>query len=206
MGSAASASGLRMAELVGTRALSADLGLGQPLEHVTRSCLLAVRLGELLGFDAREREATYYSALLAWVGCTADSHEVAALFGDDVALRASSYDVDFTGLPLLGFLVRHAGAGSSPLNGGVGADQVHPPVGASDHEHSIAVVDPAEIGDPPDVGVAAELGGLPRRQHPPERLARVLRVGPAGLADSDLRNLVKVAVEVGLGAQAALIL
>jgi hypothetical protein len=49
------------------------------------------------------------------VGCTADSHEVAALFGDDVALRASSYDVDFTGLPLLGFLVRHAGAGRSPL-------------------------------------------------------------------------------------------
>jgi HD-GYP domain-containing protein (c-di-GMP phosphodiesterase class II) len=115
MGSAASASGLRLAELVGTLSLSADLGLGQPLEHVTRSCLVAVRLGELLGLDAAQREVTYYSALLAWVGCTADSHEVAVLFGDDVALRAASYDVDFAGLPLLGFLVRHAGAGSPPL-------------------------------------------------------------------------------------------
>src|SRR3954465_1669015 len=100
MGTAGSASGLRLAELVGTLSLSADLGLGQPLEHVTRSCLLAVRLGELLGLDAADREVTYYSALLAWVGCTADSHEVAVLFGDDVALRASSYDVDFAGLPL----------------------------------------------------------------------------------------------------------
>jgi HD-GYP domain-containing protein (c-di-GMP phosphodiesterase class II) len=115
MGSAAAAHGLRVGELVATLSLSADLGLGQPLEHVTRSCLLAVRLGELVGLDAAGQEATYYSALLAWVGCAADSHEVAALFGDDVALRASSYDVDFAGLPLLGFLVRHAGAGSSPL-------------------------------------------------------------------------------------------
>ena len=90
MGSGASAPGLRMGELVATLSLSADLGLGQPLEHVTRSCLLAVRLGELLGLDAAGREATYYSALLAWVGCTADSHEIAVLFGDDLALRASS--------------------------------------------------------------------------------------------------------------------
>src|SRR3712207_6483839 len=115
MGVPAPVSGLRLAELVGTLSPSADLGLGQPLEHVTRSCLLAVRLGELLGLDAAEREASYYSALLAWAGCTADSHEVAVLFGDDVALRASTYDVEFAGLPLLGCLVRHAGAGSSPL-------------------------------------------------------------------------------------------
>ena len=114
MGSA-SAAGVRVSELVATLSLSADLGLGQPLEHVTRSCLLAVRLGELLGLDAATREVTYYAALLAWVGCTADSHDVADLFGDDVALRASSYDVDFAGLPLLVFLLRHAGAGSSPL-------------------------------------------------------------------------------------------
>jgi hypothetical protein len=56
-------------------------------------CLLAVRQSEVFGLDGAERETTYYSALLAWVGCTADSHEVAALFGHDVALRATSFDV-----------------------------------------------------------------------------------------------------------------
>jgi hypothetical protein len=69
-----------------------------------------------------------------------------------------------------------------------GADQVHPPVGASEQEHRIAVVDLTELGDPPDVGVVAELVGPPRRQHPPERLARVLAVGPAGLAGQPAKD------------------
>jgi hypothetical protein len=61
------------------------------------------------------------------------------------------------------------------------ADQVHPSIRAPDQQHSIAAVDLTRIGGPPDVGVVAELGGLPRRQHPRQRLARVVRVGPAGL-------------------------
>jgi len=113
---AASDTGVWRSELVATLSLSADLGRGQSMEHVARSCLLAVRLGELMGLAAVDRESTYHLALLAWVGCTADSHEVAAHFGDDVALRAHTYDIDFAGLPLLGFLLRHAGAGGSPLH------------------------------------------------------------------------------------------
>ena len=49
---------------------------------------------------------------LAWVGCVADTPEVAAVFGDDIAFRRDYYDVDFAGLPLLGFMLRHIGAGS----------------------------------------------------------------------------------------------
>src|SRR6185312_8606160 len=113
---AATDTGVWRSELVATLSLSADLGRGQSMEHVARSCLLAVRLGELMGLAAVDREATYHLALLAWVGCTADSHEVAAHFGDDVALRAHTYDIDFAGLPLLGFLLRHAGSGGSPLH------------------------------------------------------------------------------------------
>lgn len=44
---------VRLAELIATLSLSADLGQG----------------------------------LLAWVGCTADSHETAAMFRDDMELR-----------------------------------------------------------------------------------------------------------------------
>ena len=39
--------------------------------------------------------------MLAWVGCVADTPEVATWFGDDIAFRADSYEVDFAGLPML---------------------------------------------------------------------------------------------------------
>jgi hypothetical protein len=39
----------------------------------------------------------YYVMMLAWVGCIADTAEVAAWFGDDIAFRADSYRVDFAG-------------------------------------------------------------------------------------------------------------
>ncbi len=107
--------GLRLAELVAALSLTSDLGLGQPMEHVMRSCLIALRLGERLGLDEDERAAVYYVALLAWVGCTADSHELSKWFGDDIAFRADTYEVDLAGLPALVFMLRHAGAGRSNL-------------------------------------------------------------------------------------------
>lgn len=51
-------------------------------------------------------------SLLAWVGCIVDSHEMATWFDDDRQLRADSYPVDTTGLPLAMFMLRHLGGGS----------------------------------------------------------------------------------------------
>src|SRR3954447_9279750 len=109
-------SGVRLAELVAAFSLATDLGLGQPMEHVLRSWLIAARLGDRLGFDAGGRECLYYVVTLAWVGCVADTPEVAAWFGDDIAYRADSYDVDFAGRPMMGFMLRHVGAGSPALH------------------------------------------------------------------------------------------
>jgi hypothetical protein len=39
---------MRLAELVAALSLATDLGMGQPMEHELRACLLAVRLGEAL--------------------------------------------------------------------------------------------------------------------------------------------------------------
>ena len=118
-------SGVRLADLVGAFSLATDLGLGQPMDHVLRSWRIAAALGEHLGVEADERAALYYVVTLAWVGCVADTPEVAALFGDDIAFRADSYDVDFAGLPLLGFMLRHVGAGSpAPRRARVAANLV----------------------------------------------------------------------------------
>ena len=83
-------SALRLGELVATLALAQDNAFGQPLESQLRSCLLAGWLGEAAGFDDELRATTYWVALLRYVGCTSHSHEVAALFGDDIAIRAQS--------------------------------------------------------------------------------------------------------------------
>src|SRR5258708_5411719 len=88
-----------------------DLVLGQLMEHVLRSWLIAARLGEHVGLDREKRGSLFYTATLAWVGCVADTPEVATWFGDDIAYRGDSYLVDLAGLPMLGFMLRHAGAG-----------------------------------------------------------------------------------------------
>ena len=108
-------SGLRLTELVAAFSLATDLGLGQPMEHVLRSWAIAARLGDHLGVEPEERGALYYVATLAWVGCVADTPEVAAWFGDDIAFRGDSYQVDFAGLPMLGFMLRHVGTGGSGI-------------------------------------------------------------------------------------------
>ena len=37
---------VRMAELVAALSLGVDLGFGQPMEHVLRQCMIALRLAE----------------------------------------------------------------------------------------------------------------------------------------------------------------
>jgi HD-GYP domain-containing protein (c-di-GMP phosphodiesterase class II) len=105
---------LRLPELIAALSLGIDLGFGQPTEHFLRSCLIATRLGERVGAPPSEREAAYYVALLSSVGCTWDAGELAVWFGDDTAFRNATYGVDLAGLPLFGFMLRHAGAGGSP--------------------------------------------------------------------------------------------
>jgi HD-GYP domain-containing protein (c-di-GMP phosphodiesterase class II) len=106
---------VKLPEIVAAFSLASDLGLGQPMEHVLRSWLIAARLGACLGMDPAERGALYYVSTLAWVGCVADTPEVAAWFGDDISFRTGYYEFDLAGLPMLGFMLRHVGAGSPAL-------------------------------------------------------------------------------------------
>jgi HD-GYP domain-containing protein (c-di-GMP phosphodiesterase class II) len=81
-------SGLRLAELIAALSLASDLGMGQPMEYALCSCVLAVRLGELLGFNVSDLRGTYYQALLRYIGCNAETYMMAAIVGDELAFRA----------------------------------------------------------------------------------------------------------------------
>jgi HD-GYP domain-containing protein (c-di-GMP phosphodiesterase class II) len=107
--------GVRLAELVAALSLATDLGLGQPQEHIIRQTLIAMRVAELRNFTDDERAAIFYVSLLAWVGCVADAHEMGKWFGDDMTVRADSYLVDMTGVPMMRFMLGHIASGSSPI-------------------------------------------------------------------------------------------
>ena len=81
---------LRLGQLVATLALAQDNAFGQPLESQLRSCLLATWLCEAAGFDRDVRQTVYWVALLRYVGCTGHAHEVATVFGDEIAIRAQT--------------------------------------------------------------------------------------------------------------------
>jgi HD-GYP domain-containing protein (c-di-GMP phosphodiesterase class II) len=106
---------LRTGELVATLALAQDNAFGQPLESQLRSCLLAVWMSEAAGFDRELRETIYWVALLRYVGCTGHTHEVASLFGDDIAIRAQTLVHD-TANPeeVVGDILDFATRGRSP--------------------------------------------------------------------------------------------
>ena len=102
---------VRLAELIAMLSLGTDLGMGQPMEHVMRQSLIALRLAERLGLDERTRVVVYYVGLISWVGCHIDAYEQAKWFGDDMALKTEARQVDMAGAAARAFAVRHVGAG-----------------------------------------------------------------------------------------------
>ena len=107
---------VRLAELVAALSLGVDLGFGQPMEHVLRQCVIALRLAERVGLDEQSRSVVYYAALLVNVGCHADAHEQAKWFGDDIALKAGKYDHEMHGVRAAAAAIRLVGAGNPPLH------------------------------------------------------------------------------------------
>jgi HD-GYP domain-containing protein (c-di-GMP phosphodiesterase class II) len=110
---------IRLAELMAALSLATDLGMGQPLEFALSSCALSVRLGEALGLAEDELRDVYYQALLRYIGCNAETHMLAAIVGDELALRADFAAID-NGRPtqvlgLMARFIRQANAGATTL-------------------------------------------------------------------------------------------
>jgi HD-GYP domain-containing protein (c-di-GMP phosphodiesterase class II) len=61
--------------------------MGQPLEHGLRTAMLAVRLAETMGLPEAERVTVFYTGLLHFAGCTAESEIDGGFFGDELLAR-----------------------------------------------------------------------------------------------------------------------
>ena len=104
----------RLVELVAAFSLAADLGLGQPMEHGMRACIIATRLATGLGLETPVRDDVYWVSLLGMVGCTADSYELRQIFGDDLALRAGMFRAGPSELSIAGYFLSRAGSDGGP--------------------------------------------------------------------------------------------
>ncbi|HET7488654.1 MAG TPA: HD domain-containing phosphohydrolase [Acidimicrobiales bacterium] len=107
---------VRLAEIVAALSLGIDLGFSQPMEHVLRQCLIALRIADRIRLSDDDRVAVYYSALLVNVGCHSDAHEQAKWFGDDIALKATKFDHEQGSAREALGMMRLLGAGGSPLH------------------------------------------------------------------------------------------
>ena len=67
------------------------------------------------GVDADVRDTVYWVALLRYVGCTGHAHEVATLFGDEIAIRAQTLVHDAANpAEVMRDVVAYATAGKDP--------------------------------------------------------------------------------------------
>src|SRR5437762_13664628 len=81
------ASAVRRADFLMTLAYATDLAPGHTRDFAVRSCMVAMRFAETLGLDIDDRGSVYHQALLRHVGCNADTHLLAAAFGEEVGLH-----------------------------------------------------------------------------------------------------------------------
>jgi HD-GYP domain-containing protein (c-di-GMP phosphodiesterase class II) len=87
-------SGVRRGEVIAALSLATDLAMGQPAEFALKSCVLGTRIGRMLGLSAEELGEIYYQSLLRYIGCNAETHIMAALFGDEIDFRREFARID----------------------------------------------------------------------------------------------------------------
>jgi|EndMetStandDraft_3_1072993.scaffolds.fasta_scaffold06416_5 HD-GYP domain-containing protein (c-di-GMP phosphodiesterase class II) len=85
---------VRRADFLMALAYATDLATGHSRDFALRSCVLGMRLAEVAGLDEHQRRNVYHQALLRYIGCNADTHLLAAAFGDEIALRRDLQRID----------------------------------------------------------------------------------------------------------------
>jgi HD-GYP domain-containing protein (c-di-GMP phosphodiesterase class II)/DNA-binding CsgD family transcriptional regulator len=85
---------LRLADLLAALSVATDLGMGHEPEKAVRSCVLATELARAAGLPEARIRDVYYTSMLQHLGCTASSHELTYLFGDDRPVLAQAERTD----------------------------------------------------------------------------------------------------------------
>lgn len=104
-----------LSEVVSALSHALDLTEGQPAGHAQRSCMIGMRIAEVVGLPAAERSALFYTLLLKDTGCSGNASRLAALFEtDDRRVKHRFKLVDWSNRTEMAlFSLRHAASGGS---------------------------------------------------------------------------------------------
>ena len=78
---------MRLIEAAGVMSLATDLAMGQTLEHGLRTAIMALRIAQSMGLEEDDQVTVFYTGVLHFAGCTAESEIDAQFFGDELAAR-----------------------------------------------------------------------------------------------------------------------
>lgn len=104
---------VRHSEVLAGLSYALDLTEGQRPGHAARSCLIGMKIAEVLGLSSAERSSLFYALLMKDLGCSSNSARFAALFGQhDQQLKAGIKTINWTrALESFRFVARNAAPG-----------------------------------------------------------------------------------------------
>jgi len=89
--------GVRLSEVVSALSYALDITEGQAEGHAVRSCVIGMRIGQILGLGEAERSDLFYALLLKDLGCSSNAARLCNLFGaDDLRLKQAHKLNDWT--------------------------------------------------------------------------------------------------------------
>ena len=107
---------IRLSDVLSALSYALDITEGQAEGHAVRTCLVGMRIGEVLGLPSRQRSALFYALLLKDLGCSSNAARVASLFGaDDRVVKRDLKTTDWSRwLDAARYVLRNAAPGASP--------------------------------------------------------------------------------------------
>ena len=99
---------VRRADFLMALAYATDLATGHSRDFALRSCVLGMRIADVAKLDGNLRRSIWHQALLRYIGCNADSHLLAAAWGDEIALRQDLVRTDMGNKAELGAAITRA--------------------------------------------------------------------------------------------------
>lgn len=108
---------VKISGLVAALSYALDITEGQPTGHAARTCLISMRLAELLGLSDEDRSDLFYGALLKDLGCSSNASKMCYLFGaDDRTIKRDLKSVDWPKMSeTFKFLTKQVSPEGSPV-------------------------------------------------------------------------------------------
>lgn len=102
---------LRVSEVIAALSHALDLVEGQSMGHALRTCMLGMRLAEVIGLAPDDRGDLYYALLLKDAGCSTNAAMMHNIFGgDELKAKREVKTTDWTKMSFAGlrYLLRNA--------------------------------------------------------------------------------------------------